>query len=142
MVHLFISYGGRDRKFARALESAIENEFDGKISTRIIEDINDFSGKTWKGKVLDDLAKTRIFIIIFTKKSKTRQWPNQELGYAYAHLKMGTVKHLIPVVEVEAKENSKHEHIELRGFITEDMDKIPYLIEEPNECIEKIIKEL
>ena len=67
MVHVFISYGAEDRDFARMIEIKIKEEFKGKLTTRVIEDEKDYSGPDWKVKVLEDLDRTSIFIIILTQ---------------------------------------------------------------------------
>ncbi len=114
MVHLFISYEGGDREFAREIEQKIKEEFEGKITTRIVEDFNDFTGRSWKEKVINDLEKSSIFLTIFTKSSKKGQWPNQEVGYAFALNKMDRIKEIIPIVEIDKWENGKPVFIQHR----------------------------
>jgi len=141
MIHLFISYGGKDREIARLLADRIHDTFEGKIETRIIEDETPYDGKTWKEKVLEYLKKTSIFVILFSRHSKNRQWPNQELGYAYALLERKGIK-LIPVVEVIKWDGELPQYISLDGFITRDMDKIPLDLNDLDKTIERIINKL
>ena len=143
MIHVFISYGGKDRPFAEKLATTIKENFKDIIETRIIESEDNFEGDNWKQKVLTDLEKTSIFIIIISQNSIDRQWPNQELGYAFALKKhSGKILKIIPVIEVEEWEGRRAKYVELKGFITEDMDKVHYEPDNPDECISKIISKI
>ena len=142
MIHVFISYGSEDRGFAEQLADTINTGFNGKLKTRIIENEDDFDGNTWKEKVLADLNKSSLFTIIISNNSIFRQWPNQELGYALALKDVGVIKKIIPIVEVEEWGGHKPKYCELKGFITEDMDKVHYEPGKPDECISEIISKL
>lgn len=142
MIHLFISYGGNDREFAQNLSQAINQEFTGRITTRIIEDCNQYEAITWKQKVINDLKKSLIFIPIITSDSQSRPWPNQELGYAQSRLDNKFLSHILPVVEVAEYRNGRPVSIGLAGFITNDMDIIHYELNNPDTCINKILEEI
>ena len=143
MIHVFISYGGNDRPFAEKLATTIKKNFKDIIETRIIESEDDFDANTWKQKVLSDLENTSIFIIIISENSIHRQWPNQELGYAFALKKHAKIElKIIPVVEVEGWEGNRAKYVELKGFITEDMDKVHYDPKRPDDCISEVISKI
>jgi TIR domain-containing protein len=142
MINLFLSYGGRDRDIARTFESRINQEFKDRIKTRVIEDENDYSGISWKVKVLKDLNKTSIFVILLTSNSVNRPWPNQELGYASALKDQDLLDFIIPIVETTNKDEEKIKYIDLKGLVTEDMDKIPFDKDNLEIALSQLIQDL
>ena len=110
VVKIFISYASCDRALAKQIKESLADLH--WIEPLIIEDKErNEPGTPLRTKVANYIEDSNLLIPILTMAALKEQWPNQEIGYAFA-LRRDTGR-FIPLVE---------DRESLKGFITKDLD--------------------
>lgn len=119
IVKIFISYASGDRALAKQIQERLSKmEWIEPIIVEAKE--RDEPGIPLRNKVASHIENSNLIIPILTKSALKEQWPNQEIGYAFA-LRRDTGR-FIPIVEDREL---------LKGFITRDLD-LPLSIDPAN----------
>jgi hypothetical protein len=119
VVKIFISYASSDRALAKQIKESLK-DFQW-IEPLIIEDSErNEPGTPLRTKVANYIEDSNLMIPILTKAALKEQWPNQEIGYAFALIR--DTGRFIPLVE---------DRDSLKGFVTKDLD-LPLMIDPAN----------
>jgi hypothetical protein len=132
MIRVFISYRNEtDGENAELLCNCLKEE--EKIKPELAPEIRDSAIENAE-KIANAIDRCNFFITFYTTKGKESVWVNQELGYAFNHVKQNRFK-IIPIynnrTDFEGFMTSKS-HNFYKGFHLNE--------EEPEETMEKIKK--
>ena len=132
MIRVFISYRNEtDGENAKLLYDCLDQE--EKIEPELALEIRDLAIENAE-KIANAIDSCNFFITFYTTKGKESVWVNQELGYAFNHVKQNRFK-IIPIY---------NNRTDFEGFLTSESHNFYKGFhlneEEPEETMEKIKK--
>jgi TIR domain len=117
-LNIFVSHSHKDNQFGLKLVDDLRKSLDSNINIWYDAAGGLYGGDEWWSKILKELVKSSIFIVILSADSMSSKWVNDEITIAWAHKNSSVGKLIIPILHRNCKIREDLQTLHIISFLS------------------------